>query len=101
MQSKNLTLITVALLTLRAGFKTEKVRNKMLELLTTPTWLVNFIIIIYRNTYDSYTKEDKLTRESLKKALIAFCIAIFSEIGLTIAPFWVIFVFSYYMDGLI
>ena len=95
MQSKNLTLITVALLTLRAGFKTEKVRNKMLELLTTPTWLVNFIIIIYRNTYDSYTKE------SLKKALIAFCIAIFSEIGLTIAPFWVIFVFSYYMDGLI
>ena len=37
-------------------------------------------------------------KTSLKKALFGFAIAIFSELGLTIAPFWLIFTASYYLD---
>ena len=44
-------------------------------------------------------KDNNLIRESLKKALLGFMIAIFAELGLTIAPFWIIFTTSYYLSG--
>ena len=42
---------------------------------------------------------NNLTRDSLKKALFGFMIAIFAELGLTISPFWIIFTTSYYLSG--
>ena len=38
-------------------------------------------------------------RESTKKALTAFIIAIFASIDLTIAPFWIIWVLSYSFEN--
>ena len=37
--------------------------------------------------------------ESLKKGIIAFIIALLAELGLTITPFWLIFMISYYLEG--
>jgi hypothetical protein len=36
---------------------------------------------------------------SYKKAIIAFLIAVLSQVGMSIAPFWVIFTFAYFSDG--
>jgi len=105
MEVRNIVLIATALLTLRAGFKSKKARSKLEELVTNKRWLINFIIIMVFVGYIVYvTKNDnsddaEKTKEALKKALLAFMIALFAEFGLTIAPFWLVFTLAYYMEG--
>jgi len=105
MGTKLIALITVAILTLRAGFQSQKARDNLLELLSKKKWIVNLLLIIGFIAYIIYsTKDDdsddaKKTQEALKKAIIAFIIALFAELGLTIAPFWWVFVLAYYMEG--
>ena len=57
-----------------------------------------YVYIMY-STADDDSEEAKKTQEALKKAIIAFIIALFAELGLTIAPFWWVFVLAYYMEG--
>ena len=105
MEVRNIVLIATALLTLRAGFKSKKARSKLEELITNKRWLVNFVIIMVFVGYIVYvTKNDnsddaEKTKDALKKALLAFMIALFAEFGLTIAPFWLVFTLAYYMEG--
>ena len=105
METKLIALVTVAILTLRAGFQSKKARNNIIELLSEKRWIINVLLIIGFIAYIIYsTKGDdsddaKKTQEALKKAIIAFIIALFAELGLTIAPFWWVFVLAYYMEG--
>jgi len=105
MEGRNIALIITVLLTLRAGFKSKKARNKLLELIENKRWLINFGVIIVFIGYIVYTvrndnsDDSRKLKEALKKALLAFIIALFAEIGLTIAPFWLVFTLAYYMDG--
>ena len=105
MEGRNIALITTVLLTLRAGFKSKKARNKLFELIDNKRWLINFGVIILFIGYIVYTirndnrDDSRRLKEALKKALLAFIIALFAEVGLTIAPFWLVFTLAYYMDG--
>ena len=105
MEGRNIALIITVLLTLRAGFKSKKARNKLFELIENKRWLINFGVIIVFIGYIVYTvrndnsDDSRKLKEALKKALLAFIIALFAEIGLTIAPFWLVFTLAYYMDG--
>ena len=105
MEVRNIVLITTAILTLRAGFKSKKARSKLLELISNRRWLINFLIIILFIGYIIYetkndmSKDSEKTKEALKRAILAFMIALFAEVGLTIAPFWLVFTLAYYMDG--
>ena len=98
-------VLAVAVLTLRAGFTVPKARTKGIEMVKDKRWLINFLVIvafIIYSIYETRNEEDehsKKTKEALKKAIIAFLIALLAELGLTIAPFWLIFVLAYYMDG--
>tara|TARA_B100000674_G_C37650554_1_gene827722 strand:+ start:283 stop:624 length:342 start_codon:yes stop_codon:yes gene_type:complete len=110
MDGRNIAIIGVTLLTIRAAFKSSHSRNKLYELFTNKVWIINFLILIAFSIYIYYETSNKKnktnkeikdmisTRASLKKALFGFAIAIFSELGLTIAPFWLIFTASYYLD---
>ena len=105
MNAKMIAVLAVAVLTLRAGFTVPKARAKGIEMLKDKRWLINFLVIvafIIYSIYETRNEEDersKKTKEALKKAIIAFLIALLAELGLTIAPFWLIFVLAYYMDG--
>ena len=105
MAGRNIALIATVLLTLRAGFKSKKARNKLFELIDNKRWLINFGVIILFIGYIVYTirndnsDDSRRLKEALKKALLAFIIALFAEVGLTIAPFWLVFTLAYYMDG--
>ena len=100
-----LTLLTMIALTIKAGFHSNKAQKSAIALITTPRWVINVIIIIlfifwtyHKTKYD----EPETTRriiESLKKGIIAFIIALLAELGLTITPFWLIFMISYYLEG--
>ena len=98
-------LISIFLLTLRAIYKSKKATNSIKELISNKRWLVNFsmiiaftIYIIYSTHYDE-SEESQKVKSALNKAILAFIIAIFAEMGLTIAPFWLVFVLSYYLEG--
>jgi len=105
MDTKMIPILIVALLTLRAGFLSKKSRNKFIELLGNGRWKVNilivigFIIYIVYETKNDESKDGRKVKEALKKAIVAFVIALLAELGLTIAPFWLVFVLVYYMDG--
>ena len=105
MGTKLIALITVAILTLRAGFQSPKARENLMELLSKKKWVINLLLIIgfiayiIYSTKDDDSEEAKKTQEALKKAIMAFIIALFAELGLTIAPFWWVFVLAYYMEG--
>ena len=105
MEVKLIVLVATAILTLRAGFQSKKARNNIMELLSEKSWIINvlliigFIVYIIYSTKDDDSDDAKKTQEALKKAIIAFIIALFAELGLTIAPFWWVFVLAYYMEG--
>lgn len=100
-----LTLLTMIALTIRAGFKSNKARESAIALITTPRWVINVIIIIlfifwtYHETKYDDTETAERIIDSLKKSIIAFIIALLAELGLTITPFWLIFMISYYLEG--
>ena len=78
---------------------------KLKELFTDKVWLINFVIVlafcIYIFKFKKYENdEDSLkTKDAIKKAIIGFIIGLYSEVGLTIGPFWLIFVVAYYLQG--
>ena len=60
MAGRNIALIATVLLTLRAGFKSKKARNKLFELIENKRWLINFGVIILFIGYIVYiTRNDK------------------------------------------
>lgn len=105
MKKQEIIIILITLITIATGFRLKKTRNKLFKLIMKPQWFINIIVIIGFTGYIIYTAhEQKTDREkniirSLKKAVIALVIAIFAHLGLAIAPFWLVFVLSYYMEG--
>ena len=105
MEIKIIAILAVTIITLYAGFKSKKAQGAFRELISKKRWLINvlmiigFIIYIYYETNNDDSKDSKKTKEALQKAIIAFIIGLLSELGLTIAPFWLVFVFAYYMEG--
>tara|TARA_B100001989_G_C24457511_1_gene422372 strand:- start:45 stop:362 length:318 start_codon:yes stop_codon:yes gene_type:complete len=98
-------LISIFLLTIRAIFKSKKATESIKELFTNKRWVINFsmiiafIVYIFYITYNSNNPESERLKTALKKAIVALLIAIFAELGLTIAPFWLVFVLAYYLEG--
>ena len=98
-------LISIFLLTLRAIYKSNKAVKTIKQLFSNKRWVINFITvlsfivyIVYVTSNDNSEESQKL-KTSLKKAILALLIAIFAELGLTIAPFWLVFVSAYYLEG--
>ena len=62
-------------------------------------FIICFIIYIEYFTHDNDSEDSRKLKIALKKSIITLIISIFSELGLTIAPFGLVFVLSYYMEG--
>ena len=64
------------------------------------SWYWNFVLIIFFSIYVLlYGQQKEIVKGAVKKAIIAFIIAIFSELHLTIAPFWLVFLVAYFFEG--
>tara|TARA_Y100001970_G_C14201055_1_gene841102 strand:- start:159 stop:476 length:318 start_codon:yes stop_codon:yes gene_type:complete len=98
-------LISIFLLTIRAIVKSKKATESIKELFTNKRWVINFsmiiafIIYIFYVTYNNNSSESERLKTAIKKAIVALLIAVFAELGLTIAPFWLVFVLAYYLEG--
>ena len=70
------------------------------KLLTSKRWLGHLaLLVLFSIGMFHYHPKHSHERESTKKALTAFIIAIFASIDLTIAPFWIIWVLSYSFEN--
>lgn len=105
MDKKFIIVIIIVLITLNAGYSKPRSRRIFIELIYNKRWLINMLFIIIFIIYIIYIiKSDKhhdnniKLVESLEKAIIALIIGLFAELGLTIAPFWLIFALAYFMD---
>jgi hypothetical protein len=107
MENKIIAISILTLLTVFFGYRKKSARIKLYELIKNPVWMINFIVILCFIAYIHFIelpnikddeKKEKIA-ESIKRAVIALIIAILAELNLSIAPFWVVFVFSYFMHG--
>ena len=105
MEDKIYAVTVLTVITVFFGYRKKTSRLKLYELIKNPVWIINFIVIMCFIAYIHFIelpsikdneKKEKLA-ESMKRAVIALIIAILAELNLSIAPFWVVFVFSYFM----
>ena len=82
-------------------FRQEK-RERFLKLISQKLFLLSLLSVCIFSYYilssDEDDKQMKRLKEATKTALIGSIIAILSYLELTIAPFWILFLFSYYLD---
>ncbi len=100
-----ITLLTV--LTVFFAYRKKSARQTLYELIRNPVWSINFVVILCFISYIHFIelpsikddeKKEKVS-ESMKRAIVALIIAILAQLDLSLAPFWVVFTFSYYMHG--
>jgi hypothetical protein len=69
------------------------------------TTIINIIIIsafyflIYRFQKNNNNENAKNARDSAKKAIVAMFIALFAKLDMVLAPFWFIWLLSFYMGN--
>ena len=105
MEDKIYAVTVLTVLTVFFGYRKKSARIKLYELIRNPVWIINFIVIMCFIAYIHFIELPKIKdnekkerlAESMKRAIIALIIAILAELNLSIAPFWVVFVFSYFM----
>jgi O-antigen ligase len=95
--------LAFSFITLIIIFRSSKSKKKIFELIRNKFFIGGLIVVIIwcfislRGTGE--TEEDKKTREATKNAIIALLIAVMAELHLSIAPFWLVWLASYYLDA--
>ena len=93
-------LVSVLLISIYEIINNPEKFSNLKKLLTNKRWLGHFaLLILFSIAMFYYHPKHTHERESTKKALTAFIIAIFASIDLTIAPFWIIWVLSYSFEN--
>jgi len=92
-----------AVITLAIIYRNVESRKKVVELLRNKTFMGGLMMVILWSFFslrgNAKSEEDKKSREATKSAIIALVIAIMSELHLSIAPFWLVWITAYYLDA--
>jgi hypothetical protein len=105
MEEKIIAITVLTVLIVFFGYRKKSSRDALYRLVSNPVWSINFLVVMCFLAYIHFIelpnikdaeKKEKLA-ESIKRAVIALIIAILAELNLSYAPFWVVFVFSYFM----
>ena len=91
-------------------------QHKLFDLVTNKSWVIGMFFIIMFSLYvlsitgdvDIFGKQVFSNKEdipriktSIKKGFIALLIALCAELSLTLAPFWAVFLASYFLDNIV
>jgi hypothetical protein len=93
-------LILVVIISIWSVYNDKDKITKMKSLFENTKWFGHFVILILFTLWNLFFSP-KGSKEIIatKKAFIAFVIALFASLDLTIAPFWIIWVISYYFES--
>ena len=82
-------------------FREEK-RERFMKLISQKLFILSFAIVCIFSYYILSSDEDdvqmKRLKDATKSALIGFIVAILSYLELVVAPFWILFYISYYLN---
>ena len=78
--------------------------KSLINLISAPAWILNFSVLClwcyFLFVFDKNTdKKTNELREATKKGIVASVIAILSYLEFTLAPFWIVLIISYYLEG--
>ena len=92
-----------AIITLMVVYRNPASRRKVVELLHNKVFMGGLMMVVLWSFFslrgNAKSEEDKKSREATKSAIIALIIAIMSELHLSIAPFWLVWIAAYYLDA--
>ena len=92
--------IAAVLMVLAAAIKNRKTHH-LLKMIAQPLWLVNFALVIAFSVYVLEFAPPSPTTTSMRSAvgngILSLVIALMSEAGLTVGPFWAVFLVSYFL----
>ena len=92
-----------AIITLMVVYRNPASRRKVTELLHNKVFMGGLMMVVLWSFFslrgNPKSEEDKKSREATKSAIIALIIAIMSELHLSIAPFWLVWIAAYYLDA--
>ena len=92
-----------AIITLMVVYRNPASRKKVGELLYNKVFMGGLMMVVLWSFFslrgNAKSEEDKKSREATKSAIIALIIAIMSELHLSIAPFWLVWIAAYYLDA--
>ena len=92
-----------AIITLMIVYRNPASRKKVVELLHNKVFMGGLMMVVLWSFFslrgNAKSEEDKKSREATKSAIIALIIAIMSELHLSIAPFWLVWIAAYYLDA--
>ena len=91
------------LITLFIIIKDKEKRKSSLELIKDPMFSINMIVVVlfvlYMLNSDDNSKEGLRRKEATKQAVLGLLIALMAHLGMKVAPFWLIWVASYYLNA--
>ena len=97
-KSFGLLVIVTAFIIMKDKHKVER----FLGLIKSPMFIMNILIVsafsIYMLNTDDNTKEGKRRKTATKAALLGLLIAFMAHLEMKIAPFWLIWFSSYYLN---
>jgi hypothetical protein len=77
--------------------------NNFLKLIKMPMFTINILVVVafsyYMLTSDDNTEEGMSRKEATKQALLGLLIALMAHLEMKIAPFWLIWNASYYLNA--
>ena len=92
-----------AIITLMVVYRNPASRKKVMELLRNKVFMGGLMMVFLWSFVslrgNAKSEQDKKSREATKSAIIALIIAIMSELHLSIAPFWLVWIAAYYLDA--
>ena len=92
-----------ATITLMVVYRNPASRKKVVELFHNKVFMGGLMMVVLWSFFslrgNAKSEEDKKSREATKSAIIALIIAIMSELHLSIAPFWLVWIAAYYLDA--
>ena len=92
-----------AIITLMVVYRNPASRKKVMELLRNKVFMGGLMMVFLWSFFslrgNAKSEQDKKSREATKSAIIALIIAIMSELHLSIAPFWLVWIAAYYLDA--
>ncbi len=94
--------LAVAVITIIKILQEKEKRNRIIKLISSKSWIINMVIIILFSYYglkmlEDDSEETSRLKSAIRTAILGMIIAIVSYVELTLAPFWILFVASYYL----
>jgi hypothetical protein len=94
--------IAIAIILMVGGLMIkERQQHHLFHMISQPLWITNFVFVmifyVFVNKFLPPSPRSRALKSASFHGLISLAIAVLSEAGVTVGPFWLVFVLSYFL----